>query len=271
MKINFHKYHGTGNDFIIIDKEKNEIPPVEKIVEMCRRNFGIGADGVLVVSKSEIADYKMKIYNSDGSIPEMCGNGIRCFVKYLYDSDLIYEKVTVETDAGIKSSTISLIDDKFFVEVEMGKSSFNDETLFFKSYINEKLEELDKEITTVSMGNPHMVIFNDFTTSRDEIEKIGDRYINSSIFKNQTNLEMVHINEDKTIDMMVFERGVGVTLACGTGACAVGVAAIKKGFSFNKWIKIKLLGGDLFIKVRDDYSVILKGEAKFVYSGMIKI
>ena len=269
MSIKFDKYHGTGNDFIIIDKESNVIPSINEIIDMCKRNFGIGADGVLVMSKSKLkrADYKMKIYNSDGSIPEMCGNGIRCFVKYLSDRNLMKESVAIETDAGIKKASVSKSDEKFLVEVEMGDSSFKDEKLFTDSYIDTFLPELNKKVTTVSMGNPHLVIFNEKAISRDEIEKIGPNYINSSIFKNQTNLEMVHINDDKTIDMMVFERGVGVTLACGTGACATAVAATKQGFPFNEWIEIKLLGGELFIKVKDDYTTILKGESKFVYKG----
>jgi len=275
MQLEFHKYHGTGNDFVIVNflKEQKNILTKEQIIKICKRNFGIGADGILTLLPSKIADYKMRIFNADGTEPEMCGNGIRCFVKYLSDRKLINSnKVDIETLAGIKSSIFYNQDNKFFVEVSMGEASFKDEKLFFQSYINQELSN-GEEFTSVSMGNPHMIILKDKKVDLNYLNSRGSELVNNEYFLNGTNVEFITLKNNTELDMMVYERGSGITLACGTGACASVSALTKLGkTNFNNWVKVNLLGGALEIMVKDEFKdVILKGEAEFVFSGTIEV
>jgi len=277
MQIKFDKYHGTGNDFVIINflKEEKNILTKEQIIKICKRNFGIGADGILAVLPSEIADYKMRVFNPDGSEPEMCGNGVRCFVKYLYDNKLTKNNsVNVETLAGIKPSIFYTENDKFLVEVSMGPAKFKDDALFKNTYINQEISKKEK-FTSVSMGNPHMIILKNEKISIDYLNKRGEELVSNEYFLNGTNVEFINLknNSSNEIDMMVYERGAGITLACGTGACASVSALAKLGkTNFNNWVKVNLLGGSLEIKVIDNFDdVILKGEAKFVFSGSIEV
>jgi diaminopimelate epimerase len=276
MKLSFDKYHGTGNDFVIVNflKEKANILTKEQIIKICKRNFGIGADGILVVLPSSIADYKMRIFNSDASEPEMCGNGIRCFVKYLYDKKLVNsnDSISVETLAGVKESNFYVKNNKFFVEVNMGKPSFEASDLFKDVYINKKISNNEK-FTSVSMGNPHMVILKDEKIDIDYLETRGSELVNNEYFLNGTNVEFITLKDKSEIDMMVYERGAGITLACGTGACAsVSVLGKLGEIEFGSWVKVNLLGGTLEIMVKDNFEdVILKGEAESVFSGTIDI
>ena len=275
MQLEFHKYHGTGNDFVIVNflKEQKNILTKEQIIKICKRNFGIGADGILTLLPSKIADYKMRIFNADGTEPEMCGNGIRCFLKYLSDRKLINSnKVDIETLAGIKSSIFYNQDNKFFVEVSMGEASFKDEKLFFQSYINQELSN-GEEFTSVSMGNPHMIILKDKKVDLNYLNSRGSELVNNEYFLNGTNVEFITLKNNTELDMMVYERGSGITLACGTGACASVSALTKLGkTNFNNWVKVNLLGGALEIMVKDEFKdVILKGEAEFVFSGTIEV
>ncbi len=275
MNLNFDKYHGTGNDFVIVNfsEQGKNILNKKQIIKVCKRHFGIGADGILVLLPSDIADYKMRIFNPDGSEPEMCGNGIRCFVKYLSDKGLINGNlVKVETLAGVKESNFYVKNNKFFVEVNMGKPKFEAKDLFKDVYIDKKISNNEK-FTSVSMGNPHMVIIKDDKVDISYLESRGLELVNNEYFLNGTNVEFITMKGDNEIDMMVYERGAGITLACGTGACA-SVSALKKldKIDFNTWIKVNLLGGSLEIMVKDKFSdVILKGEAEFVFSGIINI
>jgi len=275
MQLNFDKYHGTGNDFVIVNflKENKNILTKEEIIKICKRNFGIGADGILALLPSEIADYKMRIFNPDGSEPEMCGNGIRCFVKYLDDNNLIKgETVDIETLAGVKSSTFYIENNKFLVEVSMGAALFTDERLFKNINTNQEISKGEK-FTSVSMGNPHMIIIKDEKITLDYLQNRGAELVNNEYFLNGTNVEFISIINNKEVDMMVYERGAGITLACGTGACASVSALAKLGKTdFEKWIKVNLLGGSLDIMVKKNFSdVTLKGEAKFVFSGVIEL
>ncbi len=273
--IDFRKYHGTGNDFILLNALNSDIVfSKEKIMQICDRHFGVGADGILILLPSKVADYRMRILNSDGSEPEMCGNGIRCFVHYLYDLNLINNKksITIETLGGIKEANYYIKDNSFLVEVNMGEAFFEDKFLFKKSYIQESISD-DESFTAVSMGNPHMIIVKDKKISLEYLNKRGKELVYNKYYTNGTNVEFISLNNDNEVDMLVYERGAGMTLACGTGACA-SVSALKKlgKVDFNTWVKVHLLGGDLEILVKNDYKdVLLKGEAKFVFSGTIEI
>jgi diaminopimelate epimerase len=242
MILKFYKYHGTGNDFIVVDliKYGKNILTKKQIVKLCKRNFGIGADGILLVLPSEKADYKMRIFNPDGTEPEMCGNGIRCFVKYLADNSLLENKksVNVETLAGIKKSKFYAKNGKFFVEVNMGKADFEDLNLFKGSYIEKDISKNEK-FTAVSVGNPHMVIIKDKKVEKDYLLKRGKELVYNEYYNAGTNVEFINIKSSNEIDMMVYERGAGITLACGTGACAsVSVLGKLKKINFNEWIKL---------------------------------
>ena len=275
MNLKFKKYHGTGNDFVIVDfiEYGKNLLNKEQIIKICKRHFGVGADGILVVLPSKIADYKMRIFNPDGTEPEMCGNGIRCFVKYLNDNNLINGNITsIETLAGVKETRFYIENKKFFVEVEMGKPLFSDENLFKGEYVNQKISNNEK-FTAVSIGNPHMVILKDEPINYDYLINRGRELTDNEYFLNGTNVEFINYKDKNEIDMKVYERGAGVTLACGTGACA-SVVALKKleKVDFDSWVKVNLSGGDLYIKVKKNYEdVILKGEAEFVYSGEIEV
>lgn len=273
MNLNFDKYHGAGNDFVVVNflEYGKNILNKEQIVKICKRHFGIGADGILVLLPSDIADYKMRIFNPDGTEPEMCGNGIRCFVKYLSDKGLINGDIAkLETLAGVKESHFYVKNNKFFVEVNMGKPEFEASDLFKDVYIDKKISNNEK-FTSVSMGNPHMVILKEQKIDLDYLENRGSELVNNECFLNGTNVEFITIKNKNEVDMMVYERGAGITLACGTGACA-SISALKKldKIDFNTWIKVNLLGGSLEIMVKENFSdVILKGEAEFVFSGSI--
>ena len=275
MHLNFDKYHGTGNDFVIVNflEYGKNILNKEQIIKICKRHFGIGADGILILLPSELADYRMRIFNPDGTEPEMCGNGIRCFVKYLSDKNLAKGKlIKVETLAGVKESNFYVKNNKFFVEVNMGKPKFEANDLFKDVYIEQKISKNEK-FTSVSMGNPHMVILKDKKVDLDYLENRGSELVNNEYFLNGTNVEFITMKSKSEVDMMVYERGAGITLACGTGACA-SISALKKlnKIDFNTWVKVNLLGGSLEIMVKDNFEdVVLKGEAEFVFSGVIDI
>ena len=284
--INFTKMEGLGNDYIYIDctkKTEQEINNISKLAsKMSDRHFGIGSDGLILICKSDIADYKMKMYNQDGSQAEMCGNGIRCVGKFIYDKGLSNSKhLTIETLAGIK--TLDLIVEKNKVSnitVNMGKPIMQEklipciaDTKNENKLINNKISHvivnaLDKtfDFTCVSMGNPHAITIVKNLDNFD-VKKYGKIIECDKHFPKKTNVEFIEIIDDYTIKMRVWERGAGETLACGTGASASVVACILNGVIKNdKEIKVKLLGGDLHIKW-DDY-VYMTGPARIVFEGI---
>ncbi|MDO8885406.1 diaminopimelate epimerase [Candidatus Oleimmundimicrobium sp.] len=275
--LEFIKSQGAGNDFILISDLKKiiELNP-EKIRWLCNRHFGIGADGVILVRPpmSSKAEFFMLFYNSDGTMAEMCGNGIRCFAKFLYDQCLITkDTVSIETPGGIKD--VQLI----FNNKEVAGAKVNMGNFSFKAIdipINiEKKELIDEEIevdsqklkiTCVSTGNPHCVIFVK-NVSNVPIDIIGPKIENMKIFPNKTNVEFAQVVNKSEIKLRVWERGVGETLACGTGACATVVAANKLGLT-QKRVSVHLLGGDLEIEImNNDVSMI--GPAKEIFTGKI--
>ncbi|MFC1571693.1 diaminopimelate epimerase [Candidatus Margulisiibacteriota bacterium] len=253
--MDFHKYHGLGNDFILIDGRKEKLDGVDLqqlAQDVCDRHFGVGADGLLVVWPSKKAHYRLQIFNPDGSEPEMCGNGIRCFAKHVYETDKLKEEViSVETLAGVLLPAVILGPDKnvLAIEVDMGLPKDEGEV---------KLH--GHKFKKINMGNPHAVAFVD-NLGKIEILNLGPKIENDSHFPNRTNVEFVKVVNDKELEVIVWERGAGETLACGTGACAALVA------SGLKRALVHLPGGNLDIEWSDDKHVLMRGPAEKVFEG----
>jgi len=251
--------HGLGNDFALLDAraekfEENSLPQLAR--DLCDRHFGVGADGVLIVQPSTKAEYRLQIFNPDGSEPEMCGNGIRCFAKYVYEKDkLSKDVVSIETIAGTK--VVAIIAEEGIVsavEVDMGEPK--DEG------------DLDLEgfrFRKINMGNPHAVAI---VTDLDQITlaEIGPIIELSKHFPNRTNVEFVKVISDSEIEVLVWERGAGETLSCGTGACASAVAANLAG-KVGRSVKVNLPGGTLKVEWQDDGHVLMTGPAEAVFEG----
>ena len=275
----FVKMEGCGNDYVYVNGFNTKIDnPNELSKNVSDRHFGIGSDGLIVINPSEVADFKMSMYNADGSEGKMCGNGIRCVAKYVYDYKMIdKEVITVETLAGIKTLKLNVENGKVkTVRVNMGSPIINAKDVPVISdkekVINEPVVIDGKEygITCVSMGNPHAITFVDDTDSL-KIEKIGPGFEKNEIFPDRVNTEFIQIIDRKTIKMRVWERGSGETLACGTGACASVVACVLNNLTDNK-VTVKLLGGDLEIKYdTDENTVYMTGPARIAFTGNIDI
>ena len=275
----FTKMQGLGNDYVYVNcfEEKIENPPaVARYVS--DRHFGIGSDGLIMINPSEVADFEMEMYNADGSRGERCGNGIRCVAKYVYDYGLTDKtQISVETLGGIKYLDLTVEDGKVvLVKVDMGKPELKSDLIPIISE-NEKVIdepiEVDGQVyhmTGVSMGNPHTVIYVDDVKNLD-LEKIGPKFENHERFPKRINTEFVHCIDRNTVEMRVWERGSGETLACGTGACAVAVASILNNLTDTR-VTVKLLGGDLQIEWdREKNHVFMTGPAKVVFDGVIDI
>jgi diaminopimelate epimerase len=261
----FVKMHGAGNDFIIIDGRTEKLDGInfsELAIKLCDRNFGIGADGILLVLPSEKADMKMRVINSDGSEAEMCGNGIRCFTKYLYETtEKKKEILSVETLAGIiLPSIIEYKGKTALVEVDMGTpKDIKQATVEVKSG--------KFAATLVSMGNPHCVIFVD-DLNDIKLDVTGPEIETNKMFPKKTNVEFVQVISDGEIKVKVWERGAGETLACGTGACASVVAAVKvKGMQRD--LMVQLPGGELDIEWQADDHIVMRGPAESVFEGKL--
>lgn len=277
----FTKMHGLGNDYIYVDCTKNNElikTPNELSKIVSDRHFGIGADGLILIEKSDKNDFKMRIFNADGSEAEMCGNGIRCVGKYVYDNGLTNkEEISIETLAGTKELKLNIENGKVkTVHVDMGEPILNSNKIPVISdeevTKNLKIKALDKEFifTCVSMGNPHAITFVDNVDTFD-VDKYGKIIESDEHFPNKTNVEFIEIIDNENIKMRVYERGSGETLACGTGASASVVASyINRLTSRN--VKVKLLGGILDICYNEnDNHVYMTGEATSVFNGEIDI
>ena len=275
----FTKMHGLGNDYVYVNcfEEKIDNPPaVARFVS--DRHFGIGSDGLIMINPSKTADFEMEMYNADGSRGEMCGNGIRCVAKYVYDYGLTDKtQISVETLGGIKYLDLTVEDGKVsLVKVDMGKPELEADLIPIISereqVIDEPIEVDGKEyhMTGVSMGNPHAVIYVDDVKGLD-LEKIGSKFENHERFPKRINTEFVHCIDRQTVEMRVWERGSGETLACGTGACAVAVSSILNNLTDTQ-VTVKLLGGDLQIEWdREKDRVFMTGPATVVFDGVIDI
>jgi len=263
MEINFEKWQGLGNDFIILEKKDAKFLTPETAEKMCSRNFGIGADGIFAPTQSDIANIGWVFYNSDGSIAQMCGNGIRCFAKYVFEHDLVSEKeFKVETLAGIIAPKIL---DNGNVSVNMGKPEFRPEKIPVKveNGFDFKIEGF--EAFAVSMGNPHCVIYTE-EDGKKLAGILGPKIETNPVFPEKTNVEFVNIINKSKIKMNVWERGCGITLACGTGACASAVCGVHKGLIDNV-CEVVLPGGILKITYYDNEPVYMEGPAKKVFTG----
>ena len=270
--IEFTKMHGLGNDYIYIDRtnSKNNILRERDLPRVARyfsnRHFGIGGDGIILVEKSNIADFKMRIFNSDGSEAEMCGNGIRCFGKYVYEKGLIEkENINIETLAGIKKVKLIKNNDNKIekIEVNMGIP---------RIYMKIDLKILDKnlKIIPISMGNPHAVIFVD-NIEKIDIDKYGPAIENNKYFPRKTNVEFVEILDRNLVKMRVWERGAKETYACGTGACAAVVAGNVNNLN-KKQVKVLLKGGELEINWnKETKEIYMTGIATKVFEGKIRL
>ena len=276
MKLKFTKMHGCGNDYIYINCFEQKIDdPGSLSIKLSHRRFGVGGDGVILICPSDKADAKMRMFNADGSEGKMCGNGIRCVGKYLFDHNMVSgDQITVETLSGIKKLTAYRDENSIVTSlgVDMGKAEFAPSQipvlLDGESVIGRSAEFGGKkyDITCVSMGNPHCVVYVDDTDSID-IEKTGPLFEHSPIFPEGVNTEFIKVQDDHTLIMRVWERGSGETWACGTGACAAVAASVMNGFCKKGCdITVKLKGGDLVVRYDDD-GVFMKGGAVSVFDG----
>jgi diaminopimelate epimerase len=275
----FTKMQGLGNDYIYVNCLEEEIPnPNEVSKFVSDRHFGIGSDGLVLICPSNVVDFKMRMFNSDGSESEMCGNAIRCVGKYVYDNKFTQKTtVNIETLAGIKVLELriknGLVDQ---VRVDMGEPILKSEhipvTLSADRVIKHPVQILDKTfyVTAVSMGNPHAVSYIDDVDGFD-LHKYGPVMEINELYPRKINAEFVQVIDNKTLKMRVWERGAGETLACGTGACAVLVASVMNGL-VERASTVKLLGGDLFIEWDEkDNHVYMTGPAVKVFEGEITI
>ena len=278
MKLQFTKMHGCGNDYIYFDCFKQNIADPEELSRrLSRYHFGIGGDGIILIEPSECADARMRIFNQDGSEGKMCGNGIRCVGKYLYDSGLARkEEIAVETQSGIRVLQMQVQNGQVIgVTVNMGQAELAPERIPVSLPGSEiigmpvSIDGKEWEITCVSMGNPHCVIFCEDPDSLD-LTKVGPKFEKAPIFPEGVNTEFIRVIDRKTLQMRVWERGSGETLACGTGACASAVAAILRGYCDRKEeITVRLKGGELMIRW-DLEAVWMTGPAETVFTGEVE-
>jgi len=277
-EIKFWKMHGLGNDYIVIDNRDGKLDGKDLGMiakKLCRRRFSVGADGLLLLCNSSVADVKMRIFNADGSEAEMCGNGIRCLAKYCFENNITRKtELRIETLAGVKTVWLNVEDGTVSsVTVDMGSPILERPRIPMAGEGRCIDEELDVEgekfrVTCLSVGNPHCVVFvnnvDDFP-----IEKFGPKIENHPVFPNRTNVEFVEMMRNNEMNLRVWERGVGETLACGTGACAAAVAANLTG-KISGGCMVHLLGGDLNIEYENG-RILMRGAAEKSFEGILDI
>ena len=275
MAMKFWKMHGLGNDYIVIDNRDEKIGDAEATAlaqKLCERRFSVGADGLLFVSNSAVADVKMRIFNADGSEAEMCGNGIRCFAKYCYENNVARKnELSVETLAGVKRTWLTVENQAVkSVMVDMGTPTLDRSKIPMLgkgTCINENLQinEEQYRITCLSVGNPHCVVFVD-KVDDFPVQLVGPKIENHSLFPKKTNVEFVQVLNRNELKVRVWERGCGETLACGTGACAA-VAAGNLLQKVGGKVTVHLLGGDLEVEYAE--RLFLSGPAEKVFEGKL--
>ena len=277
--LKFTKMHGLGNDYVYIDSINQKIENREKLAKMVSdRHFGVGSDGLILICESKVADFKMQMFNSDGTEAEMCGNGIRCVGKFVYDKKMTDKDiVTIETLAGVKTLKLTIKDGKVEkARVDMGEPILKPEKIPVISkempIKNLNLNLIDREFkfTCVSMGNPHAITFINENVKEFDIEKYGKVAEIDKAFPRRTNVEFINIIDKNNIKMRVWERGAGETLACGTGACASVVATVLNGYT-ERQVTVELLGGNLEIEWNEDNNhVYMTGPATTVFEGQLE-
>lgn len=276
----FTKMQGIGNDYVYVNCFEETVADPERVSEIISdRHFGIGADGLVLIMPSDKADFRMRMFNADGSEGNMCGNATRCIGKFVYDNHLTDKtSITLETRSGIKKLTLYPENGRVkTVLVDMGEAVLKPADIPMNvsgdTFINKPITVDGKEvfITAVSMGNPHAVTYVDDVDSL-ELEKIGPSFENHPLFPERVNTEFIKILDESTMQMRVWERGSGETWACGTGACAATAASVLNGyFPHDKEITVKLRGGDLFITYKSDGTVLMRGPAETVFTGEIDV
>ena len=274
--LKFTKMHGIGNDYIYFDCFKEKVTEPERLAQrISDRRFGVGGDGIVLIMPSDCADFRMRMFNLDGSEGKMCGNATRCIGKYVYDRGLTDKtEITLETLSGIKKLKLHVENGKVkTVSVDMGKAELRAAKIPVVSSTETVIGEQrfvaggESVITCVSMGNPHCVVFTDGIDEID-LEKVGPKFEKDPIFPDRVNTEFVETSGCNTLRMRVWERGSGETWACGTGACAVCVAAAENGLvPRDTDVTVKLRGGDLTVNYHKDGTVIMTGPAQFVFDG----
>lgn len=275
-QMRFTKMQGLGNDYVYVNCFEEKIDnPSELARRISDRHFGVGSDGLIMINPSDKADFEMEMYNADGSRGEMCGNGIRCVAKYVYDYGLTDKtSISVETLGGIKYLDLTVQDGKVkLVKVNMGTPELAPSKVPVAAEGDRAVDEpitvdgKEYRMTCVSMGNPHAVIFADRDIRELPLEEIGPKFENHERFPKRVNTEFVRVLDRRTAEMRVWERGSGETLACGTGACAVAVACVLNGLTEDE-VTVRLLGGDLQIKWdRENDIVYMTGPAEVVFDG----
>lgn len=279
--LTFSKMHGIGNDYIYINCFQETVTDPEKLsIFMSNVRFGVGSDGLVLILPSEVADFRMRIFNADGSEAMMCGNATRCVGKYVYEHGMTDKtEVSLETNSGIKYLTLYVneaTNEVDAVKVDMGKAILkpadipvaDDGDRFIAKPV--VVDGVSYDMTCVSMGNPHAVVFLPEIDSLD-LEKIGPSFEHHPLFPNRVNTEFIRVIDDHTLQMRVWERGSGETFACGTGACAAAVASVLNGYCKQEQeILIHLRGGDLRIIYHNDESVTMIGPATFIFEGKME-
>lgn len=280
MKFSFTKMHGTGNDYVYVDLFQQKLENQAEVARVVSdRHFGIGADGLICIAPSETADCRMIMYNADGSEGAMCGNGIRCVAKYVYDHGIVRkDHMSVETKSGIKQLELTVEDGKaVYVKVNMGEAVLKPSEIPVQAegedFIARQIEAGGKTytVTCVSMGNPHCVVFTEGIDGMD-LEKTGPLFENHPLFPDRINTEFVEVLDDHTLKMRVWERGSGETISCGTGTCAAAVAAVLNGHCpRGEEIEVRIRGGALYDTYLENGEVLMKGPATEVFQGEIEI
>lgn len=279
--LTFSKMHGIGNDYIYINCFQETVTDPEKLsIFMSNVRFGVGSDGLVLILPSEVADFRMRIFNADGSEAMMCGNATRCVGKYVYEHGMTDKtEVSLETNSGIKYLTLYVneaTNEVDAVKVDMGKAILkpadipvaDDGDRFIAKPV--VVDGVSYDMTCVSMGNPHAVVFLPEIDSLD-LEKIGPSFEHHPLFPNRVNTEFIRVIDEHTLQMRVWERGSGETFACGTGACAAAVASVLNGYCKREQeILIHLRGGDLRIIYHNDESVTMIGPATFIFEGKME-
>ena len=279
--LTFSKMHGIGNDYIYINCFQETVTDPEKLsIFMSNVRFGVGSDGLVLILPSEVADFRMRIFNADGSEAMMCGNATRCVGKYVYEHGMTDKtEVSLETNSGIKYLTLYVneaTNKVDAVKVDMGKAILkpaeipvaDDGDRFIAKPV--VVDGVSYDMTCVSMGNPHAVVFLPEIDSLD-LEKMGPSFEHHPLFPNRVNTEFIRVIDDHTLQMRVWERGSGETFACGTGACAAAVASVLNGYCKREQeILIHLRGGDLRIIYHNDESVTMIGPGTFIFEGKME-
>lgn len=280
MKFTFTKMHGTGNDYVYVDLFQQKLEnPAEAAKVVSDRRFGIGSDGLICIAPSETADCRMIMYNADGSEGAMCGNGIRCVAKYVYDRGIVpKDHMSIETKSGIKQLELTVKDGKaVYVKVNMGEAVLKPSEIPVQAegedFIARQIEAGGRSytVTCVSMGNPHCVVFTEGIDGLD-LEKTGPLFENHPLFPDRINTEFVEVIDRHTLKMRVWERGSGETVSCGTGTCAATVAAVLNGHCpRGEEVEVRVRGGALYDTYLENGEVLMKGPATEVFQGEIEI